>query len=65
MEHDSASLTQVTPTELSKRGRYLVLVAAFLGWMCAGMQMSNFILAAGPIVRDISGTELADARAAS
>jgi SHS family sialic acid transporter-like MFS transporter len=58
MEHDSKSSTKAPPTELSKRRRYLVLVAAFLGWMCAGMQMGNFPLATGSIVRDILGESL-------
>jgi MFS family permease len=48
-----------TTAELSTTGRYLVLVAAFLGWMCAGMQMANFPLATGAMVRDIRGQELA------
>jgi SHS family sialic acid transporter-like MFS transporter len=60
MTHDSGSLTHVTPLELSKRGRYLVLAAAFLGWMSAGMQMGNFPLATGSIVRDILGQSLED-----
>ena len=58
MTHDSGSLTSVTPLVLSKRGRYLVLAAAFLGWMSAGMQMGNFPLATGSIVRDILGQSL-------
>ncbi len=37
--------------ELTPLGRYLVLIAAFLGWMCAGFQLGNFLLASGPITR--------------
>ncbi|MCH7988465.1 MAG: MFS transporter [Planctomycetes bacterium] len=58
MTHDSGSLTSSPSMELSKRGRYLVLVAAFLGWMCAGMQMGNFPLATGSIVQDFLGASL-------
>ena len=39
--NDSPSLS----ASISTTGRYLVLVAAFLGWLCAGMQMSITSLA--------------------
>ncbi|MCH8829858.1 MAG: MFS transporter, partial [Planctomycetes bacterium] len=48
------------PNQLSSRGRYLILATAFLGWMCAGMQMINFPLATGSIVRDLHGKVLAE-----
>ena len=62
MSNDSTSPagSSIAVSELSRRGRYIVLVAAFLGWMCAGMQMSNFPLATGAIVRDILGSQLAE-----
>lgn len=37
---------------LTTRDRYVILIAAFLGWMFAGVQMANFTLANGAIVRD-------------
>jgi len=50
----------VVPQSLSAYGRYIILVTAFLGWMCAGMQMGNFPLATGSMVRDILGESLAE-----
>lgn len=58
METDAGAMTSGIPRELSKRGRYIVLVAAFLGWMCAGMQMGNFPLTTGSMVRDLMGSSL-------
>ncbi|MFN0051433.1 MAG: MFS transporter [Planctomycetales bacterium] len=39
-----------TPQELSRNGRFLVLAAAFLGWLCSGMQMAVMNLATGAAV---------------
>jgi MFS family permease len=39
--------------ELSTRNRYLILLAAFLGWLCAGMEMGLGPLVARPAVRDL------------
>ena len=47
--------------ELSAAGRYTVLVAAFLGWFFAGLEMGTFTLAAGPITRDLMSDELTGA----
>lgn len=40
------------PTALSAQGRYLVLIAVFLGWMFAGMEMSLMIPATRPAIQD-------------
>jgi len=42
-----------SPDELSMRGRYLVLVCAFLGWFCAGIHMSITQLAGQPAAVDL------------
>ncbi|MGE3777485.1 MAG: MFS transporter, partial [Pirellulaceae bacterium] len=39
---------------MSRQGRYLILVSAFLGWMFSGMQMSLMSLAAGSATRDFA-----------
>lgn len=41
---------------LSKRGRWLVLVAAFLGWMFDGFEMGLFPLVAKPAIADLLQT---------
>src|SRR5262245_1144491 len=41
--------------ELSTVQRWLVLSAAFLGWMFAGLEISLFVLIARPAVIDILG----------
>ena len=43
--------------QLSKTGRYLVLGAAFLGWMFAGVQMAVTSLAMKSAVIDLMGTD--------
>ena len=40
----SVSDGRVTPLELTVRQRYVVLAAAFLGWMFAGLEISLFVL---------------------
>ncbi len=40
------------PPAISARGRYLVLAAAFLGWMFAGLQMAIMNLATPAVTRD-------------
>lgn len=37
----------MTPTPLSTTGRYVILVAAFLGWMFSGVQMTSTSLVSG------------------
>jgi MFS family permease len=39
---------------LDRQGRYLVLAAAFLGWMFAGVQMGIMPLCTGPATRDFA-----------
>ena len=39
---------------LSARGRYIILAAAFLGWMCGGVELGMY-LAARPAITDILG----------
>lgn len=41
--------------EMSRRDRYVILLAAFLGWMFAGMEMAIFPLAARPATIDLLG----------
>ncbi|MFM8218733.1 MAG: hypothetical protein ACKOJF_07400, partial [Planctomycetaceae bacterium] len=36
-------------TPLTQTGRLLVLLAAFLGWLCSGVQMAVMNLASGPV----------------
>ena len=43
-----------TTPQLSARQRYVILAAAFLGWMFAGVQMGIMPLAAGPATRDFA-----------
>ena len=45
-----------TPHTLSKRGRWLVLIAAFLGWMFDGFEMGLFPLVAKPALGDLLQT---------
>lgn len=67
MTHSSDDVVPVSPipvagglgaagSELSGGGRFIVLAAAFLGWLFAGLEMSNFLLATGAIVRDLHQT---------
>lgn len=51
----SPSPTADAITPLSTSGRYLVLVCAFLGWLCAGMHMSITQLAGQPAAIDLLG----------
>ena len=44
-----------TPDSLSKTGCLLVLITAFLGWMCAGWQLSISSLAMRDAARDLLG----------
>ncbi|MBI5761459.1 MAG: MFS transporter [Planctomycetales bacterium] len=41
----SASVLAATPGELTSAGRWLILAAAFLGWLFAGVQMTTMSLA--------------------
>ena len=48
------SLTQLTPDEAQlRRQRWLVLAAAFLGWMFDGLEMGIFPLVARPALQDM------------
>src|SRR6266852_7045402 len=40
--------------QMSATGRYLILAAAFLGWMFSGVQMSLMNLAAGSATEDFA-----------
>ena len=46
------------PAALSARGRYLVLMAAFLGWMFAGVEMSLMVPATRPAIQDFLSAPL-------
>jgi len=50
---------------LSRRGRYLVLASAFLGWMFAGVEMSLMIPATRPAIQEFLQPEGAPASAAA
>jgi MFS family permease len=41
---------------LSPLGRWLVLLAAFAGWLCAGMQMATFTLVTPSLTQDLLGS---------
>src|SRR5512140_180239 len=45
------------PASLEARGRWLVLAAAFLGWMFDGVEQGVFPLVARPALQDLLGTE--------
>src|SRR5262245_15567503 len=47
----------VPAASLSTRGRYLILVVGFLGWLCAGMFMSITQLAGRPAAIDLLNRE--------
>jgi MFS family permease len=51
----TASGANPTPRELSSAQRSLVLGAAFLAWMFAGLELSLFVLVARPAMIDILG----------
>lgn len=53
-------VNQETP-QLSNSSRILILVAGFLGWMFAGVQMGITTLAMRPAARDLLGTDDVDA----
>jgi len=42
-------------SQISARGRWLVLLAAFLGWMFDGLEMGIFPLVARPALQDLMG----------
>lgn len=44
-----------TPPSLTRTGRYVVLVCAFLGWFCAGFHLSISSLAMQPAAVDLLG----------
>src|SRR6266702_5417979 len=45
------------PGTLTNRGRWLVLTAAFLGWMFDGLEQGVFPLVARPALQDLLGVE--------
>ncbi|MBC8117662.1 MAG: MFS transporter [Candidatus Saccharimonas sp.] len=49
----TSPLTPATATPLSTTGRSLILVCAFLGWLCAGMHMSITQLVGNPAAMDL------------
>src|SRR3989449_4980332 len=51
----AASLT--TGATSGARGRWLVLIAAFLGWMFDGLEMGIFPLVARPALQDMMRSE--------
>src|SRR5262245_40235502 len=64
MNTDQIILAPSNPTAaLSPTGRYLILVVAFLGWLCAGVHMSITQLAGQPAAIDL--LQRADADRAS
>jgi SHS family sialic acid transporter-like MFS transporter len=46
------------PTELSPASRYVILAAAFLGWMLSGIQMTVMSLASGPATEEFARSGL-------
>src|SRR5947209_8331111 len=46
----------MTPDPTSRRGQWLTLAAALLGWMFDGLEMGLFPLVAGPALADLLGT---------
>ena len=45
---------------VSARGRWMALVAAFLGWMFDGMEIGLFPIAGRPALRELHRQELRD-----
>ena len=48
------------PVEISPASRYIILVAAFLGWMFSGVQMSLMNLASGSATEEFVRSGLFD-----
>ena len=46
------------PTELSRTSRYIILAAAFLGWMLSGVQMTIMNLASSPATEEFARSGL-------
>lgn len=51
------------PTELSKTSRYVILIAAFLGWMLSGVQMTIMNLASSPATEEFARSGLVSEKA--
>src|SRR3954471_2647926 len=51
----------MTPAPASRRGQWLTLAAALLGWMFDGLEMGLFPLVARPALRDLLGTSIDEA----
>ena len=50
---------------LGKSGRYRVLIAGFLGWMFAGVEMSLMVSATRPAIQDFLGSSFTEQSADS
>lgn len=61
----SEQSTNITIRELSGRQRYVVLIAAFLGWMFAGLEISLFVLIHRPAMISLMTETAAGAGASS
>ncbi len=53
-------MSQTSPT-VTTQGRYIAITVAFLGWMCAGVQMGTLPIASLSISRDLMGAAYSDA----
>src|SRR5258708_783387 len=47
---------RMIPSNISRRGQWMTLAAALLGWMFDGLEMGLFPLVAGPALGDLLGT---------
>ena len=55
-------MSQTSPT-VTNAGRYLAVMVAFLGWLCAGVQLGTLPIASLSISQDLMGAAY-DAKAA-
>src|SRR5438477_12048420 len=56
LPESDARMPSPAPSPLSRRGQWLTLAAALLGWMFDGLEMGLFPLVAGPALGDLLGT---------
>jgi MFS family permease len=54
-------MSQPAASPVSTRDRYIAITVAFLGWMCAGVQMGTLPIASLSISRDLLGAAYTDA----
>lgn len=52
------------PAPVSPRDRYVAITVAFLGWMCAGVQMGTLPIASLSISKDLMGAAFSPPEAA-